>query len=109
MLSIISKHKIMQSKYGLTLDRFFNILVLVVIFSFFIVGYKALQRPVNDLQIDHIIQLSLQASHPRTQAMAKEILNSPPIKKFSYLRLMHAYQFESNRIKQYPAMAREDE
>ncbi|EPR88058.1 hypothetical protein L313_2962 [Acinetobacter haemolyticus CIP 64.3 = MTCC 9819] len=41
--------------------------------------------------------------------MAKEILKYPRIQKFSYLRLMHAYQFESNLIKQYPAMAREDE
>lgn len=109
MLSIISKHKILQSKYRLKLDRFFNILVIIVILSIFIVGYKALLRSVNDQQLDHVIQLSLQASHPRTQSMAKEILKYPKIQKFSYLRLMHAYQFESNRIKEYPAMAREDE
>ncbi|QER39532.1 hypothetical protein F2A31_07325 [Acinetobacter suaedae] len=109
MLSIISKHKILQSKYGPRLDRFFNILVIVMILSFFIVGYKALLRPVNNLQVDHVVQLSLQASHPKTQLMAKEILSHPQIQKISYLRLMHAYQFESNRIKQYPAMAQEDE
>lgn len=44
MLSIISKHKILQSKYRLKLDRFFNILVIIVILSIFIVGYKALLR-----------------------------------------------------------------
>ncbi len=109
MFSILSKHKVMQSRLGLKLDQFYNILVALIILSIFILAYNALQRPINLVEYQHVTQLAHQASHPRTQHMAKEVLEHRPIRRTDYLKLLNAYQFESNRIKQYPAMAKEDE
>lgn len=109
MLSIISKHKALQSKLGLKIDQFYNILVSIIILSIFLLAYKALQRPVNELQYHQMLQFSQQASHPKTQQMAADILEHTQIRRVDYLKLLHAYQFESSRIKEYPAMAQEDE
>jgi len=109
MLSIISKHKVMQSKLGFKLDQFYNVLVGIIILSIFILAYNALQRPINTLQYQKIVQYAQQASHPRTQYLAEEVLTHALIRRVDYLKLLNAYQFESNRIKQYPAMAKEDE
>jgi len=109
MLSIISKHKVMQSKLGFKLDQFYNVLVGIIILSIFILAYNALQRPINTLQNQKIVQYAQQASHPRTQHLAEEVLTHALIRRVDYLKLLNAYQFESNRIKQYPAMAKEDE
>ncbi|WP_312049271.1 hypothetical protein [Acinetobacter courvalinii] len=109
MLSILSKHKLMQSRVGFKLDQFYNILVAIIILSIFILAYNALLRPVSLLQYQQVVQFAHQASHPRTQHMAIELLEQTPIRRINYLKLLNAYQFESNRIKQYPAMAKEDE
>ncbi|MCU4583208.1 hypothetical protein KTJ32_19640 [Acinetobacter gyllenbergii] len=109
MLSIISKHKVMQSKLGFKLDQFYNVLVGIIILSIFILAYNALQRPINTVQYQKIVQYAQQASHPRTQHLAEEVLTHSSIRRVDYLKLLNAYQFESNRIKQYPAMAKEDE
>ncbi|ENX34064.1 hypothetical protein F889_02728 [Acinetobacter colistiniresistens] len=109
MLSILSKHKVMQSRLGLKLDQFYNVLVGIIILSIFILAYKALQRPINTVQYQKILQYAHQASHPRTQHLAEEVLTHASIRRIDYLKLLNAYQFESNRIKQYPAMAKEDE
>ncbi|MFV5193053.1 MULTISPECIES: hypothetical protein [Acinetobacter] len=109
MLSILSKHKLMQSRVGFKLDQFYNILVAIIILSIFILAYNALLRPVGSLQYQQVVQFAHQASHPRTQHMAIEVLEQTPIRRINYLKLLNAYQFESNRIKQYPAMAKEDE
>lgn len=44
----------------------------------------------------------------RTQDMAELIMAQSEIHRAEYLKLMHAYQFEHNHIKQYPALAQED-
>ncbi|MCH7335179.1 hypothetical protein [Acinetobacter sp. NIPH 2699] len=109
MLSIISKHKVLQSKFGFKLDQFYNILVSLILLSISILAYMALQRPINTFQYQQIIQLSQQASHPKTQGMAENVLQQHQVRRVEYLKLLNAYQFESNRIRQYPAMAKEDE
>ncbi len=50
MLSILSKHKLLQSKFGTKIDQFNNILVSIVIAAIFILAYSALLRPINQLQ-----------------------------------------------------------
>ena len=50
MLSIISKHKFLQSKLGLKIDQFYNALVSIIILSIFILAFYALKLPVNPLQ-----------------------------------------------------------
>lgn len=109
MLSLFSKHQVLKSRFGTKVDQFFNILVAVILFSIFIVAYNALQRPVNTIQYQQVIQFSQQASHPKTQYMAIEVLGHSSIRRVDYLKLLNAYQFESNRIKQYPAMKQEEE
>lgn len=109
MLSLFSKHQVLKSRFGAKVDQFCNILVAVILFLIFIVAYNALQRPVNTMQYQQVIQLSQQASHPKTQYMAIEVLGHSSIRRVDYLKLLNAYQFESNRIKQYPAMKQEDE
>ncbi|WAU72176.1 hypothetical protein [Acinetobacter sp. TR11] len=109
MLSIISKHKVLQSKLGLKIDQFYNALVSIIILSIFILAFYALKRPVNPLQYQQVLQFSQQASHPKTQQMAVHILENSQIRREDYLKLLNAYQFESSRIREYPAMAQEDE
>ncbi|RLZ07631.1 hypothetical protein EAH57_11935 [Acinetobacter sp. 2JN-4] len=109
MLSIISKHKVLQSRLGFKLDQFYNILVSLILLSIFLLAYSALQRPINTFQYQQIIRLSEQASLPRTQNMAENVLQQHQVRRLEYLKLLNAYQFESNRIRQYPAMAKEDE
>ncbi|ENW81397.1 hypothetical protein F909_02688 [Acinetobacter sp. ANC 3929] len=109
MLSIIFKQKVMQSKLGFKLDQTYNVLVGIIILPIFILAYNALQRPINTVQYQKVIQYAHQASHPRTQHLAEDILEQAKIRRVDYLKLLSAYQFESNRIKQYPAMAKEDE
>ncbi|ENW96503.1 hypothetical protein [Acinetobacter sp. NIPH 298] len=109
MLSIISKYKFLQSKFGFKFDQFYNILVSLILLSIFLLAYSALQRPINTFQYQQIIRLSEQASHPRTQNMAENVLQQHQVRRVEYLKLLNAYQFESNRIRQYPAMAKEDE
>ena len=109
MLSIFFKHKLLQSRFGKKVDQICNVLVAVILFSIFIVAYNALQRPVNTIQYQQVIYFSQQASHPRTQHMAIAVLRHSSIRRVDYLKLLNAYQFESNRIKQYPAMKQEDE
>ena len=109
MLSIISKHKVLQSKLRLKIDQFYNALVSIIILSIFILAFYALKLPVNPLQYQQVLQFSQQASHPKTQQMAVHILENSQIRREDYLKLLSAYQFESSRIKEYPAMAQEDE
>ena len=109
MLSIFFKHKLLQSRFGKKVDQICNVLVAVILFSIFIVTYNALQRPVNTIQYQQVIQFSQQASHPKTQYLAHEVLSHNPIYRKDYLKLLRAYQFESRRIKEYPAMGQEDE
>ena len=109
MLSLFFKHKLLQSRFGKKVDQICNVLVAVILFSIFIVAYNALQRPVNTIQYQQVIQFSQQASHPKTQYMAIEVLGHSSIRRVDYLKLLNAYQFESNRIKQYPAMKQEEE
>jgi len=40
--------------------------------------------------------------------MAELLIAQSEIHRAEYLKLMHAYQFEHNHIKQYPALAQED-
>ncbi|MBC9228394.1 hypothetical protein HI850_003505 [bacterium SPL81] len=109
MFSILSKQKLMQSKLGFRLDQFYNILVAIIILSIFILAFSALQRPISKVQYQQIVQFSAQASHPRTQKMAKDFLEQTQLHRMDYLKILNAYQFESSGIKQYPAMAQEDE
>jgi hypothetical protein len=55
------------------------------------------------------MQLAEQASHPKTQAMALNVLQAQKIRRVEYLKLLNAFQFESTRIQEYPALSLDDE
>lgn len=109
MQSILLKYKFLQSKFVTKLDQLNKFLVIFIVFAILLLAYYALLRPVNPLQYQLVVEYSHQASHPRTQFMAKQFLMHTPIRRVEYLKLLHAYHFESSRIKQYPAMKQEDE
>ena len=90
MLSLFSKHQVLKSRFGAKVDQFCNILVAVILFSIFIVTYNALQRPVNTMQYQQVIQFSQQASHPKTQYMAIDLLGHSSIRRVDYINLLNA-------------------
>ncbi len=109
MLSKFLKDRIKLSNLKATLDQAFygvmgGVLLIILIFA-----YIASHRPLSFVQYQKIQTFSQQASHPKTQNLAHEVLSHNPIYRKDYLKLLRAYQFESRRIKEYPAMAQEDE
>ncbi|AJB66751.1 MULTISPECIES: hypothetical protein [Acinetobacter] len=102
------KENFLKLKSELKADQCFNLVVIIIIGCIFMLSYLALLRPVNSEQYRRIVQLSRQATYPRTQDMAELIMAQSEIHRAEYLKLMHAYQFEHNHIKQYPALAQED-
>lgn len=76
MLSKHLKHKILELKLGHKLDRFNVYLVIFILIAIFILAFNALLRPVNQDQYLKVMQLAEQASHPKTQAMALNVLQA---------------------------------
>ncbi|EIB7123255.1 hypothetical protein ABFO97_11950 [Acinetobacter baumannii] len=102
------KENFLKLKSELKADQCFNLVVIIIIGCIFMLSYLALLRPVNSEQYQRIVQLSRQATYPRTQDMAELIMAQSEIHRAEYLKLMHTYQFEHDHIKQYPALAQED-
>lgn len=106
---LISQDQILQLKSQLTLEFFLKMgIIMVVVFILMISGY-ALLRPINAEKYHQISRLSLQAQYPRTQDLAKYLQTQSPILTHQYFRLMRAHAYEAAHIKEYPAMAIEDE
>jgi hypothetical protein len=76
MLSKHLKHKILELKLGHKLDQFNVYLVIFILIAIFILAFNALLRPVNQDQYLKVMQLAEQASHPKTQAMALNVLQA---------------------------------
>ena len=109
MLSKFLKDRIKLSNLKATLDQAFYGVMGVVLLIILIFAYIASHRPLSFAQYQKIQTFSQQASHPKTQYLAHEVLSHNPIYRKDYLKLLRAYQFESRRIKEYPAMGQEDE
>lgn len=109
MLSKHLKHKILELKLGHKLDQFNVYLVIFILIAIFILAFNALLRPVNQDQYLKVMQLAEQASHPKTQAMALNVLQAQKSRRVEYLKLLNAFQFESTRIQEYPALSLDDE
>ncbi|MGN5724127.1 hypothetical protein ACNQO9_02615 [Acinetobacter calcoaceticus] len=105
---LIFKQNFLKLKSELKVDQCFNLFMVIVIGCIFVLSYLALLRPISPDQYQRIIQLSHQATYPRTQDMAELLIAQSEIHRADYLKLMHAYQFEGAHIKQYPALAQED-
>ena len=64
----------------------------------------ALLRPINPSQYKNIVEYSQQAAYPKTQSLALHMCQQQHISIAEYFRLLRAYHFEKQRIKQYPSV-----
>ena len=90
------------------LELVLNGMVVAMILVMLVVAGLALVRPVSVVHYQKIKQLSKQATYPYTQKMAQNLIKNSDICTADYFRLMHAYQREEMRVKQYPAIESED-
>lgn len=82
-----------------------QIAILLAIVSLIMLSASyALYRPINTEQLDQILKLSHQQSFPATQDMAVQLVTQKKISNAEYYRLIYAYEYESSRIREYPAL-----
>ncbi|WP_180114565.1 hypothetical protein [Acinetobacter sp. YH12063] len=103
----IDLEKIIQFKYKIQLEQIYNIFVSVMIVVILVLAVIALYRPISVQQYQNVSRLALQQSYPETQEMAMLLRQQDRIRVGAYLKLMHAYQMESVRAHQLPALAEE--
>ncbi|MBP6190294.1 MAG: hypothetical protein KA331_00640 [Acinetobacter sp.] len=109
MLFSILKNHVAQFNLLHKLDQFCYIMVCTTLLSIVLLAFYALHRPVNAAQYQQIQQYTQQASYPKTQHLAHNILKQQQVRRKHYFKLLNAYHFESKRVKQYPAMELKDE
>ena len=90
--------------FSFPLENFLNIFVVCVIAAMIFLASLALSRPINSAQYQSIHQYSQQAALPKTQQLAQHLQQQEQISRAEYLRLLRAYHFEKQRIKEYPAV-----
>src|SRR5690606_14176792 len=103
----IDLEKIIQFKSKIQLEQIYNIFVAVMIAVILVLAIIALFRPISTKQYHNIDQLALHQSYPETQDMALLLQQQEKIHVGAYLKLMHAYQMESVRAHQLPALSEE--
>ncbi len=106
MLSFKEYRLKFQSKFPFDFTQ--NSVLLVLISFIMLLSSYALFRPINSMQYQQVQDLSVQYSYPKTQKMAAELRAQNIVSNAEYFRLMYAVDFESSRIKQYPALNIED-
>lgn len=100
----IDVEKIRTFLSNLTLEQIYNSVFIFIVFLILILASIAFYRPVTPHQSRQIQQLSIQQRLPQTQDMALALLEQRPIYRGQYLKLMQAYQQESVRAHQLPAV-----
>lgn len=106
---LISKNLLLKIKSNVHAEHILNGLVAFIVFIIILLSGIALYTPINHQQYQNVLKLSGQQTLPATQHMAIKLMQSETVSSAHYLRLMHAHYHESSKIKQYPAMAIEDE
>ncbi len=106
---LISKQNFLKLKSEFRLEQVYNLVVIVIIGLILVIAYRALHYPIRDDQYRDVVMFSYQASNPKTQKMARQLLRKTEIDVGDYLKLMQAYQFESSKAKHYPAMSLDDQ
>ena len=91
----------------LTLEQIYNGVVVFIILLTIALATFALYRPISVPQFHQTLQLSQQYNLPQTQNMAEFLLSQQSVSRGQYLKLMQAYQQESNRAKQLPPLEEE--
>lgn len=106
---LISKDQYLHFKSHIHFESFLKMAIMAVVVFILILSTYALFRPIDVEKYQQVAQLSLQASYPHTQTLAQHLQKQPYIATHDYFRLMRTYAYESGRVKEYPAMAIEDE
>lgn len=83
-------------------------ILLVIVSLILLVASYALYRPINTAQFNQVLKLSKQQSFPATQDMAEQLAIQKKISNAEYYRLIHAYEYESSKIREYPALNIDD-
>lgn len=106
---LISKNLLLKIKSNLDAEHILNGLLGLIVLIIILLSSIALYTPISHQQFQNVQRLSGQQSLPATQHMAIQLMHAETISSAHYLRLMHAHDHESSKIRQYPAMAIEDE
>lgn len=106
MLSFKEYRLKFQSKFPFDFTQ--NSVLLVVIALILLLSSYALFRSINAVQYHQVQELAVQHSYPKTQEMAADLIAQDKISNAEYFRLMYAVDFESSKIKEYPALNIED-
>ncbi|MFW1859183.1 hypothetical protein [Acinetobacter defluvii] len=106
---LISKDQFLKFKSKMTLESILKMGIMLIVIFILLISSFALFRPISIEKHQHVSQLSLQATYPHTQSFAQHLQAQPQILTHEYLRLMRAYAYEAKHVKEYPAMAIEDD
>ncbi|MFT4022058.1 MAG: hypothetical protein QM666_11135 [Acinetobacter sp.] len=102
---MLNAFKIFESvKTRLSFPYYLPCFVGLMVFVVITIGFLLLDAPIDQSQYRKVQNLAAMGQYPQTQHMAKVLLQQPELATRQYLRLIHAYQFESNAIKKYPAL-----
>jgi hypothetical protein len=87
----------------ISVEKILNSFVVVII-ALMNLQLATLLRPISPEQYQYVIQYSQQAAYPQTQNIAKQLQHQDQISVADYLRLLRAYHFEHQRVREYPAV-----
>lgn len=88
----------------LNIEKIQNILILMIIFLIIFVAALALNRPVNKVHYQQVVELSHQNRFEASQSMATSMLAQEHIKNIDFYRLLNAYRIERNKVNIIPAV-----
>ena len=101
--------KIQQIKERFTLEQIYNATVGFIISLILIFALIALYRPVSAQQYQALIFLTEQEHYPESQKIALSLtVQEQRISMGQYLKLMHVYQYETQRAQTLPAYVVEE-
>ena len=103
----IDLKKILQFKSKIGLEQVYNIFVSFIIALILVLGLLALNRPISIQKMHNILIISERQSCPDSQNLAVALSQQHEVTMGQYLKLMHAYQAETARAHQLPALAEE--
>ena len=90
--------------YSFPVEKILNSFVVVIIVLMISLATLALLRPISPEQYQYVIQYSQQAAYPQTQNIANQLRHQDRVCVADYLRLLRAYHFENQRVREYPAV-----
>ena len=100
--------KVQQFKAKLSLEQSYQLAVFTIIIVILVMALIAILKPVSSVQMQRIEYLRLQHTHPESQQVATQLIEQKEVSVGQYLKLMHVYQYETQRAQQLPPVLSED-